>query len=145
LRFRREGDADRRGRGLAGCAHPAAHSGREAMRAAAGADTTREIHVERLLGTHVRDSNDHKVGRLEEFRCENHDGYDVVVEYHIGPAAILERVGVFISKLPLLEWLPWSRWEYRVPWQDAEIVSSRELRLRVPRESLQRVAPDAPD
>lgn len=109
-------------------------------------DETRsgEVHVELLLGTRVRDVHGDVVGRLEELRCEKLDGEDVVVEFHVGAAAMIERIAMFVSSLPLLDRLPWSWWEYRVRWQDVELVSSRELRLRVPKDALERVRPDAP-
>lgn len=108
-------------------------------------DEPREIHVERLLGTRVCDVNGEVVGRLEELRCEMVDGEEVVVEYHIGAAAVLERIGMFVSSLPIFSALPWSWWEYRVRWQDVDIVSSRTLKLKIPKEALERVRPDAPD
>jgi sporulation protein YlmC with PRC-barrel domain len=54
----------------------------------------REIHLERLLGRAVLAQNGHRVGRLEEVRVEKHGSGFVVTEYHIGPAALLERLSV---------------------------------------------------
>jgi hypothetical protein len=78
--------------------------------------TTNEVHVERMIGKHVRDTSDQVVGRIEEIRADIVDGETVVTEWHIGPAALIERMGGAALKLPLLTWLPIERFVYRIPW-----------------------------
>jgi hypothetical protein len=53
-----------------------------------------EIDLQDLLGRRVRDAEGHVVGRLEEFRAEREGDHWVVTRYHIGPAALLERLAV---------------------------------------------------
>lgn len=108
-------------------------------------DTTaqgREVHVERLLGRRVRDFNGVVIGRLEELRCETVGGETVVVEVHVGPAALGERLGGFLFQLPFLRYLPFERWEYRVPWQQVDLGDPEHPRLRCRREELQRAGPE---
>ena len=78
--------------------------------------SVREIHVELLLGRKVRDADDRVVGRIEELRSAIVDGERVVTEFHIGPAALLERIGVVASELPLLRLLGSGVAPRSVPW-----------------------------
>lgn len=103
----------------------------------------REVHVERLLGRRVRDFNGVVIGRLEELRCETVDGETVVVEVHVGPAALGERLGGFLFQLPFLRYLPFERWEYRVPWDQVDLGDLEHPRLRCRREELERVGPES--
>jgi hypothetical protein len=52
------------------------------------------IHLDRLLGRQVLARNNRPVGRLEEFRVEERNGTWRVIEYVIGKAGLLERLGV---------------------------------------------------
>ena len=113
------------------------------MVVSASAAQGREVHVERLLGRRVRDFNGAVVGRLEELRCETVGGETVVVEIHIGPAALGERFGGFLFQLPFLRYLPFERWEYRVPWDQVDLGDLDHPRLRCTREQLQRVGPES--
>jgi hypothetical protein len=54
----------------------------------------RELRLDRLVGREVYASNNQRVGRLEEIRVELRAGRPVVVEYVIGAAGLLERVGL---------------------------------------------------
>ena len=65
----------------------------------------REVRVEQLLGRTVIDADGHVVGHIEELRSELIDGERVVTEYHLGPAALLERIGAVVGELPLLRFL----------------------------------------
>jgi len=89
-----------------------------------------EAHVERLLGKRVRDVNGDVVGRLEEMIAETIDGELVVTEFHFGPAAVLERIGVFFGRLPYFGLLPLQRRLYRVPWQDMDLSEPHRPRVR---------------
>lgn len=90
-----------------------------------------EVHLEHLLGRRVRDVDGSVVGQLEEFRVEIVDGEPVVLEFHIGAAALLERVGVFGAQLPFFSWLAARPREFRVPWQLVDLTDPRQPRLRV--------------
>ncbi|MFI5228265.1 MAG: hypothetical protein ACHQWU_04305 [Gemmatimonadales bacterium] len=104
----------------------------------------REVHVEWVLGRRVRDSNGEVVGRLEELRCETVGGETVVVEVHVGPAALSERLGGFLFQLPFFKLLPSQRWEYRVPWDLIDFADPDHPRLRCARGELRRVGPERP-
>lgn len=106
---------------------------------------TREVHVELLLGRRVRDADGRVVGRIEELRADFVDGEHVISQYHIGPAALIERIAGFVVQLPVFEWLPMSKWEYRVPWHALDLSDPEHPRLTVPRSELRRTGPGAPE
>ena len=95
-----------------------------------------EVHVEHLLGRRVFDADGRKIGRIEEFHVEIVDGEFVVTEYHVGPAAFLERAGAFIMQLPFFRYLPFTRHGYRVPWAQLDLSDVRRPRLVVRRDEL---------
>jgi len=95
-----------------------------------------EAHVEHLLGTKVRDSADQVVGRIEEFVVEVVDGEYVVTEFHIGGAALVERMAAFVTQLPFFRLIPFARKGYRVEWQDIDLADPRKPRVRRPRSEL---------
>lgn len=95
-----------------------------------------EAHVERLLGKKVRDVNDELVGRLEEMIAEVVDGELVVVEYHLGPAAMLERIGGFFSALPYFRIIPFPKRLYRVPWDKLDLSDPMRPRVRCAKSEL---------
>jgi len=103
----------------------------------------REVHVEQLLGRRVRDAADAVVGRIEELRADVVDGEAVIAEYHIGPAAAIERIAGFLVQLPVFALLPISKWEYRVPWHALDLSDPEHPRLTVPRSDLRRAGPSA--
>jgi len=101
--------------------------------------TFHEAHVERLLGRPVHDVDGVVVGRLEEFHVEIVDGDYVVTEYHIGAAALIERVGAFVSQLPFFRYIPFARKGYRVPWADLDLSDPLHPRVTVRREELREI------
>lgn len=58
-----------------------------------------ELRVERMLGRQVLARNNQPMGRLEEMRAEKHGPDWTVVEYVIGGAGLLERLGVGLKLL----------------------------------------------
>ena len=100
----------------------------------------REAHVEHLLGRRVRDIDGHVVGRLEELRVEIVDGEYVVTEFHIGGAAVVERIAAFITQLPFFTLIPHARKGYRIPWTQLDLSDPRHPRVRVHRAELQRMS-----
>jgi hypothetical protein len=62
-------------------------------------DVQRELHLDCLLGRRVLARNNQSVGRLEEFRVERQGRDWVIVEYVIGSAGLLERLGVGVGLL----------------------------------------------
>lgn len=98
-----------------------------------------ELHVERLIGKKVRDAAGEVVGRIGEFIVEYVDGDLVLTEVHIGPWAMLERVGAFITQLPYFASIHFERWRFRVAWDRFDWANPDEPRLRVRRTELERV------
>ena len=98
-----------------------------------------EAHVERLLGKKVPDSSGVVVGRLEEIVAEMVDGELVVMEYHLGAAALLERIGAFFSNMPYFSLLPLRRKGYRVRWQDMDLSEPMRPKIRRGKSELERV------
>lgn len=90
----------------------------------------REVYVEQLLGRTVRDSDGRVVGRIEELRSAIVDGERVVTEFHLGPAALLERLGIMASRLPLLRLLGSSKAPRSVSWESLDLDDPRHPRLR---------------
>jgi hypothetical protein len=59
----------------------------------------KRIRLDDLLGAKVRDARGRVVGRIFEVRAEG-SGHDLfIVEYHLGPAALLARVGISLLEL----------------------------------------------
>ena len=96
-----------------------------------------EAHVEHLLGRRVRDVDGEIVGRLEEIHVENIDGDELVTEYHIGRAALIERMGAFITQLPFFRYIPFARKGYCISWTQLDLSDPLHPRATVPRADLQ--------
>ena len=90
----------------------------------------REVHVEHLLGRRVRDANGAVIGRVEELCVEIVDGDPVVMELHVGPSALLERIGAFVHQLPFVALVPWSRRIHRIRWSEIDLSDPRHPRVR---------------
>jgi len=105
------------------------------------ASAPHDVHVERILGRRVRDLDGKVIGRLEEIAAEVSGDSCIVTEFHVGPAAALERIASFVRQLPLFRLLPFANWEYRIPWQLFELANTHDLRVRCRRGELQRVPP----
>ncbi|HZP40762.1 MAG TPA: PRC-barrel domain containing protein, partial [Candidatus Binatia bacterium] len=52
----------------------------------------RLVRLDALVGRRVRDRRGRSVGRIEEVRAERTERGWVVVEYHLGPGALVERL-----------------------------------------------------
>jgi len=97
-----------------------------------------ELHVERLIGRKVRDADGLVVGRIGELIVENVDGDFVLTEVHIGPWAMLERVGAFVMQLPYFALVRFERWRIRVAWDQVDWSDPDQPRLRVRKQDLDR-------
>ena len=62
-----------------------------------------DFHVEDLIGVRVRDEAGRTLGRIFEMVAEERQGELVIVEYHIGKGAFLERVGMSVRNMFGLE------------------------------------------
>jgi len=79
-----------------------------------------EVRVEQLLGCEVVDENGKRVGHIEEIIAEG-DGDELVVkEFHVGRAALAERLsfGLFGSHKP-----------HRIKWSDLDLSDPKHPRL----------------
>ena len=104
---------------------------------------TAELHLELLLGRRVRDPFGQVVGRVEEFRADWQDGELVVTEFHVGPAAMLERLAMSATRLPLLRLIPSAaRKGYRIRWDQIDLSDPRHVRTTVPRDRLAERGPE---
>lgn len=94
------------------------------------------VHVELINGRRVRDTNGKVVGRIGEIiaRLRGHDYY--VEEYHLGPAAWLEHLG--ISSARIIGWQHGGE-PLKVPWQQLDLSDPKDLRLRCTLDELKKM------
>jgi hypothetical protein len=95
-----------------------------------------EVHLELLLSRVVRAANGRRVGRLEEVRAEKRGTGWVVTEYHLGAAALMERLsanalGLFRSGR--------LRRGYVARWDQLDVSDPENMRLTCPIEELRRI------
>ena len=88
-----------------------------------------ELHLELLLGKKVHDANGRLVGRIEEFIVEEGPGGAHLVEFHLGRAALLERLGGAMLKLPFLSQLRSHEEPVRIPWDKLDLSDPESPRL----------------
>ncbi len=95
---------------------------------------TAQIHLERLIGRTVRSREGERVGRIEEVRVEREGSEWTVVEYHLGPSALLERLTAPLLHLPLLRTLGETpgRHSFRVRWDQLDVSDPARPRLTCP-------------
>jgi hypothetical protein len=67
--------------------------------------STREVRLELLIGRKVLAGDGRVLGRIEEVYAERVAEQCFVREYHVGPAALLERLAVGASEFGLLRLL----------------------------------------
>ena len=102
-----------------------------------------EIAAELLLSRQVVDVDGRKVGRVEELRLEEIDGETVVLEYHLGPFALLERLSAVLHQIPLLRLLPLdARDGTCVKWDLMDLSDPEHPRLRCRHDELDARARD---
>ncbi|MEH2257789.1 hypothetical protein [Nostoc sp.] len=94
--------------------------------------TTREIHLELLLGKPVLDSTGKAVGRIEEVRTEQQGEEWIVKEYLIGYVAVLERLSAWTIGLGILHLLGAHKIHggHTVPWDKLDLTDPDKPRLR---------------
>lgn len=91
--------------------------------------TRTRIRLDDLQGRVVRDADGRSVGRIFEIRAEEQGDDLVVVEYHLGSAALLERVGLSIMGLvgvnaAHVKKVPWDKLDISDP-DHPKLLSSR--------------------
>jgi len=95
---------------------------------------TSELRVDRLLGRKVLAPNNQTVGRLEEFRVDTRGREQVITEYIIGAAGLLERLGVGLRLL-----FGWKVGGYIARWDQLDIRDPERPRLTCRLDELQRI------
>ncbi|BAY24552.1 hypothetical protein NIES2100_43470 [Calothrix sp. NIES-2100] len=107
--------------------------------------TTREIHLELLLGKQVLDSNGNAIGRIEEVRAEKQGEEWLVQEYLIGYAAILERLSAWTIGLGILHLLGAHKIHggHTVPWDKLDLTNPDKPRLLCSLEELKSLSPES--
>jgi len=93
--------------------------------------TSREVHVEKLLGRRVRDTTGRVFGRIEEIHT---DDKGVVSEFLLGPAALWERLGQSTLELPFVRLLRIQRSDHRVPWNEMDLTDPDRPRMTTRRQ-----------
>jgi hypothetical protein len=90
----------------------------------------KQVHVEQLIGRRVVDGDGRFAGRLEEVRARLDGDTCVVEEYHLGPAALVERLSAHVLS---------RRHARRVPWDKLDISDPDRPRLLCHPDDLERV------
>ena len=100
--------------------------------------SSRELHVESLVGLRIRDATGKSLGRIEEIVAEISGTDWIVVEVHLGPGALMERL-LEISTLIPLSGLLRRRFgqSVRVPWDRVDFTDPAHPRATVRRDELQ--------
>ncbi|HJT17102.1 MAG TPA: hypothetical protein VJ853_06935 [Thermoanaerobaculia bacterium] len=94
------------------------------------------VHLELINGRRVRDTNGKVVGRIGEIVARLH-GHDYLIEeYHLGPAAWLEHLG--ISSARIIGWHHGGE-PLKVPWQQLDLSDPQNLRLRCTLDELKKM------
>lgn len=92
----------------------------------------REVRVEELVGRRLCDIDGRKVGRIEELVAELRGTDWVVIEIHVGPGALLERLVDLSALVPLLSTFERRlRKRYRVPWDQLNLTNPRRPKATV--------------
>ena len=84
-----------------------------------------ERRVELLLGKKVHALDGGVVGRIEEIRAQRESNYWVVMEFHLGPTAVFERLAVRYLGFTL----PGRAHGYRVRWDQIDMEDADRPRL----------------
>lgn len=85
------------------------------------------VHLELLIGRRVRDAQGRVIGRIESIKARWKGDTCLIEEYHLGPAALLEVLG--ISTVRMIGW-PLSREPKRIRWQDLDLSDPERPVLR---------------
>lgn len=98
----------------------------------------REARVEELIGRKLCDAAGRKIGRIEELVAEQQGMDLVVVEVHVGPSALLERLIDLAMLMPYSGTLQRQlRRIRRVPWHQLDLTDPDHPRTTVMRSDLQ--------
>lgn len=95
----------------------------------------RQVHLQKMVRHPVRDRNGKVAGRIHAVRAEISGDECVIVEWHLGPSAMLERLGISAARL-----FGWglNREPLRVPWDQLDLSDPDHPRLTRAIEELDR-------
>jgi hypothetical protein len=91
------------------------------------------INVEQLLGREVFDVDGKKLGPIEEIIAMHRGEETVVTEFHVGRAALAERLsahGVAMSFLGIFGAHSRSKEPHRIKWRDLDLSDPKRPRLK---------------
>lgn len=83
-------------------------------------------HLQLLIGRRVRDVDGNIAGRIFEVIAKIQGDECLIVEFHLGPAALRERLGISAGRLLGLG----QSEPLRVPWDQLDVSNADDLRLR---------------
>jgi hypothetical protein len=88
-----------------------------------------------LIGRTVLTANNRRLGRLQECRAERRGDRTVVLEWMVGPAGLLERLGLG-ARMVLGPVKPTG---YLVRWDQLDLTNPEQPRLSCPVDDLERL------
>lgn len=92
-----------------------------------------EVRVELLLGRIVRDAAGRRIGRIRGVKAVREGSQCFVKEYHVGTAALLERLGLVTAHLV---GIPARGQPFIIPWHLLDLSDAEHPRLTIRREEL---------
>jgi hypothetical protein len=94
--------------------------------------TRQTIHLDDLLSRKVQDAAGKPAGRIEEVLARRKDGRYYVAEYHLGRAALNERLGLVPFSEGLIHLLGGRRRSasHKVPWDQMDLSDPLHPKLR---------------
>ena len=102
--------------------------------------SSRELHVEALLGHKLCDSEGKTLGRIEEFVAEIVGTDWVVLEVHVGRGALIERLIEISTLVPFFGFVERrANKRYRLRWDQLDVSDPQRPRATVRRQELQLV------
>lgn len=84
-----------------------------------------KVPLQRLMHARVRDPEGRVVGRIYATKAEIRGADCVILEWHLGPAALLSRLGISAARLVGV----FQRAPLRVPWDAMDLSNPEEPRL----------------
>ena len=99
-----------------------------------------EVHIEMLLSKRVIDKDGKPAGRIEEARAEEQGGEWVVKEYHVGAAALFERLSAMSLGNAVASLLGGKgTGGYKVPWDKLDLSNPDKPVLTCLRDELEKL------
>lgn len=92
-----------------------------------------EVRVEQLLGRKVLDANGQTIGHIEEILAEPNGDELEVTEFHVGRAALAERLSLHGIAMTFLGWFGARRYTSkprRIKWSDLDLSDPHHPRLK---------------